>query len=222
MLTDDSRSHWRVGAYSLEHEIVTSGSISSSLLLDLQWKPKQADESISFYFDEPTGRLVASGVLVSLYGLTSSPTFGLRLRVKEALVWDGEWRHGVSITMPLRAHQAAAAESFRCFAGTYVADSLKRHVSDLGMVTRQVAVTQKRQRWLLQEPEGSEFVNLSQDIVTFETAGGAVTHSFVEISTYAWPIRSSYLSAQIHDTLNAIDGRAVRSKIEWFQERGEA
>lgn len=221
-LTDDGRSHWRAGAYSLEHEIVTSGAISSNLLHELQWEPRQADESISLYFDEPTGHLVACGVLVSLYGLVSSPTFGLRLRVKEALVWDGRWRHGVSITMPLKAQQAAVADSFQSFEETYVADSLKRHVRDLRKVTRQVVVTQKRQRWLSRESEASEFVNLSQDIVTFETPGGAVTNSFVEISTYEWPIRSSHLRAQILDTLKAIDGHAVRSKIEWFRERGEA
>lgn len=218
----DSRSHWRGGAYALEHEIVTSGSVSSSDLCDLQWVPKQTDESISFSFDEPDDRLAARGILVSLYGLTNSPAFGLRLRLKEALVWNEGWRHGVSITMPVASWQATAAVDLRRFAGTYVADALGRHIDDLGAVSCRVSVSQTRKRWLLADPESSEFLTLSQDTVTFETTSAATTNNFVEISTYEWPIRSSYLSERVQDTLHAIGGSAVRSKIQWFQEREEA
>lgn len=220
--TGDGRSHWRAGAYALEHEIVVSGSVSSSDLQDLRWVPKQMDESISFSFDEPNGSLGARGILVSLYGLTSSPAFGLRLRLKEALAWNEGWRHGVSITMPVESRQATAVGDLQRFAGTYVADSLQRHVNDLGAVSCRASVSQTRKRWLSQDPGSSEFLTLSQDTVTFETASSAMTNNFVEISTYEWPIRSSYLSGQVHDTLHAIGGTGVRSKIQWFQEREEA
>lgn len=215
----DSRSHWRAGAYALEHEIVVSGSAHTSALHDLQWLPEQTDESISFYFDEPNGRLAKRGILVSLYGLTSSPAFGLRLRLKEALGWNEGWRHGVSITMPVASREATVVGDLRHFAGTYVADSLARHVADLGAVSFRVSLAQTRRRWLLRDARSSEFVTLSQDSVMFETSEASVANDFVEVSTYEWPIRSSYLSERVRDTLQAIDGRAVKSKIQWFQGR---
>lgn len=222
MPTDDSKLHWRAGAYSLEHEIVTVGAISPEALGDLNWEPRQSDIGVSLYFDDALRSLAARGVLVSIFGLTSCPRFGLRLRVKEALSWDGQWRHGVAVTMPVTTRQVAELRTFDAFAGTFVADALSRHTQRFETLSSSVSLHQQRDRWILQDPAGVEFVNLSQDRVTFEAAGRAVTSDFVEISTYTWPLENAQLSTQIQDTLSTIGGPFVRSKIEWFNNEGQS
>lgn len=213
-MSSDVRSHWRSGMYSFEHEAVFA--LASADQIDpARWVPQQEDEVIATYFDDDNGTLARRGVMLSLYGMPSLPSFGFRLRVKETIAYLGAVRHSFAVTAPVQATAAATVlESFAETADSSISAVIARHLP-VARIRRVGELLQRRQRFTLRDAQQDRMVLLSVDECTFTGRQPTSTRTYAEFSVLSWAPGDLALGYAIRDTLtNAADATPVRSKYE--------
>lgn len=216
---------WRSGMFSFEHEIplLLTGPADAGLCTSPDGLAALGEDvSFSVYYDTAGGSLRDARMMLSMYGLLTNPSFGLKLRLKECLSFTGQIRHGFSVTVPISSSLARTALAGDTPpAQAMPTDVAMRRLDHQEPLVRVAAIEQRRSRYVYQESGGTEFVSITVDRCTFTAADARLTATFLESSSYEWPAGGLDLRA-ITDRVMADHreilgyGRPVTSKYHHF------
>lgn len=222
---DADQTWWRGGAFSFEHEIplVVTESESESLHHRSGNLVKVSqDETVSLYFDSENRALREHGTMLSLYGSPSMPEFGLKLRVKQFLDFENSIRHSFTSMMTLTTGQTAMLLSRPFEVVRYkpgrIALRMSGNPDGIGNVS---TLEQSRTRYVYRDPGSNEFVSLSLDRCLFIDGKMSARATFLEASTYTWPMRDLDVKRLLEEILDD-NAPAIRehgpalSKYDYF------
>ncbi|MEN3541019.1 hypothetical protein AAH991_38300 [Microbispora sp. ZYX-F-249] len=217
---------WRAGMFTFEHELPLLVSADGTRPLRHcggRLRRVGEDTTLSVYYDSPDRDMERRGVKLSVYGYPSNPAFGVKLRMKEWLSFTDRVRHSFSVTVPLTAALAGlAVGGLAPLRGLQPAAAALRHVPGPVEILPVAHLLQERTRYVYQHEEDQEYLSVSLDECIFTGSGGTLTATFLEISTYSWPLSrldilaaTDEMTAENEDRLEVT--AAVPSKYDHFR-----